>query len=88
MRDDERRWGYQGPTCSEVSLQASAYFDDRLSIPAQMRMTLHLGACIYCRAYVMQISFLLNTLALFPQISPSSINRLRLRQHFAAVHPR
>jgi len=75
-------------TCWEVVEWTSAYIDEHLDDPFKVRMALHLAACADCRVYLKQVSLVRNAMTRLPNIYPSPVNRLRLRQHFAAVHPR
>jgi hypothetical protein len=87
MKDHPSQWIHSGLTCHDVSGRVSEYLDDRFSIMTKFRIRSHLAACVYCHAYVRQISLVRDTVAFLPKQFPSPINRLRLRQHFAASHP-
>jgi predicted anti-sigma-YlaC factor YlaD len=71
MKDHPSQWIHSGLTCRDVTDRASEYLDDRLPILTKVRVGLHLASCAHCRTYV-------------KQIDPSPVNRLRLRQQFAA----
>lgn len=86
MRGDERRWGYQGPTCSEISCQASTYLDDCLPSPTQIQMTLHLASCGHCRTYVKQVGFVQQMLAFLPKQTSTLITQYLLRRWFSGRH--
>ncbi len=87
MNDHSSQWIDSGLTCCDVTGRASEYLEDRLSTLTKIWIGFHLASCAGCRAYVMQISLLRDTMGLLPKQFPSSINRLRLRRRFAAVHP-
>ena len=88
MKDHPSQWIATGLTCRDVTDRASDYLDHRFPILIKIRVGLHLASCFHCRAYVMQISLVGDAVAFLPKLFPSPINRLRLRQHFAASHPR
>ena len=75
-----------GLTCCDVTDLASEYLDDRLPILTKVRVGLHLASCTHCRAYVKQIDLVSSALRSLPNLYPSPVNRLRLRQQFAASH--
>ncbi len=87
MKDHPSQWIHSGLTCRDVTGRVSEYLGDRLTMLTKMRFGLHLASCVHCRSYVMQISLVRDTVALLPKQFPSPINRLHLRQHFAASHP-
>ena len=76
----------EGLTCWDVTGRASEYLDDRLPVLAKVRVDLHLASCAHCRAYVKQIDLVSSALRSLPKLYPSPVNRLRLRQQFAASH--
>ena len=80
------QWTHSDLTCREVSDRASEYLDDNISILTKVRVGLHLATCTHCRAYVQQIDLVSSALSSLPKLHPSPINRLRLRQQFAAHH--
>lgn len=86
MRGYEGPWSHRRPMCREVSNQANDYLDERLPIPTQIRITLHLAACDHCRAYVKQVGFVQQTLALLPKLNSAPINQSLLRRRFPALH--
>ena len=86
MKDDPSQWIHSGLSCRDVTDRASEYLDDRLPILTNVRVGLHLASCAHCRTYMKQIGLVRETLALFPKQAPLPVNRLRLRQHFAASH--
>ena len=86
MKGDEGRWDRSGPTCWEITNQTCEYLGDRLPIPTQIRMTLHLAACGHCRVYVKQVGFVQQTLALLPKQNPAPINHDLLRRQFSSLH--
>jgi predicted anti-sigma-YlaC factor YlaD len=86
MRGCEGRQDDWGLTCWEIAHQASKYLGDRLPIPTQLRMTLHLAACGHCRAYVKQIGFVQQTLAFLPKQKFAPLNQSFLRRRFSAPH--
>lgn len=86
MKDHPSQWIASSLTCHEVTALVSDYLDGRLALISKVRVGLHLASCAHCRAYVKQIRLVQETLALFPKQPPLPINRLRLRQQFAASH--
>jgi hypothetical protein len=69
-------------TCREIANGATDFLEGRLSTVINMKISLHLASCTGCRAYVMQIALIKDTIALLPSQFPSPINRHRLREHF------
>ena len=86
MKDHPSQWVHGGLTCRDVTSRASEYLDNRLAILTNVRVGLHLASCASCRVYVAQLSLVSTALRHFPALYPSSLNRLRLRQQFAARH--
>jgi predicted anti-sigma-YlaC factor YlaD len=86
MRGCEGRWDHQGLTCREIAHQTSKFLDDHLPVPTQSRMTLHLPACGHCRAYVKQIGFVQQSLALLSKQKFAPLNQSFLRRQFSAHH--
>lgn len=88
MKDYPSQWIRSGLTCCDVSDRASEYLDDRLPILTKFRVGLHLASCAHCRSYVKQIDLVSSALRIrsFPKLYPSPVNRLRLRERFAARH--
>ena len=86
MKDHPLQWVHGGLTCRDVTGRASDYLDNRLSILVKVRVNLHLASCASCRMYVAQLSLVSTALRRLPAIYPSELNRLRLRQQFAARH--
>ena len=88
MKVHPSQWIRSGLTCCDVSDRASEYLDDRLPILTKVRVGLHLASCAHCRAYVKQIDLVSSALRIrnFPKLYPSPVNRLRLRERFAARH--
>ena len=86
MKDHPSQWIRSGLTCCDVSDRASEYLDDRLPILTKVRVGLHLASCAHCRAYVKQIDLVSSALRIMsvPKLYPSPVNRLRLRERFAA----
>ena len=84
MKDHPSQWVQSGLTCRDVTSRASEYLDNRLAILTNVRVGLHLASCASCRAYVTQISLVSTALRRLPALYPSALNRLRLRQQFAA----
>ncbi|HSL06121.1 MAG TPA: zf-HC2 domain-containing protein [Nitrospiraceae bacterium] len=82
MKDHASR----GLTCWDVTGRASEYLDDHLPILTKVLVGLHLASCAHCRSYVKQIDLVSSALRTFPKLYPSPVNRLRLRQRFAARH--
>lgn len=87
MKDHPSQWIHSGLTCRDVVERSTEYLDDRVSMLMKVRIGLHLASCAHCRTYMMQISLVRDTVAFLPKQFPSPINRLHLRQHFAASHP-
>ena len=88
MKDHPSQWLHSGLTCREVADRASEYQDNRLSILTNIRVGLHLVFCASCRVYLAQLSLVSTALRRLPARYPSALNRLRLRQQFAARHTR
>ena len=86
MKDHPSQWIHSGLTCRDVTDRASEYLDDRLSILIKVRVGLHLVSCAHCRTYVKQIDLISSALRSLPKLYPSPVNRLCLRQQFAASH--
>ena len=86
MKDHPSLWICSSLTCRDVTNRASEYLDDRLPILTKVRVGLHLASCTHCRAYVKQIDLVSSALRSLPNLYPSPVNRLRLRQQFAASH--
>ena len=86
MKGHTSPWIHSGLTCREVTDHASEYLDDNISILTKVRVGLHLASCTHCRAYMQQIDLVSSALSSFPKLYPPPINRLRLRQRFAARH--
>ena len=86
MKDHPLQWIHSGLTCRDLTNRASEYLEDRLPILTKVRVGLHLASCAHCRAYVKQIDLVSSALRSLPKLYPSPVNRLRLRQQFAANH--
>lgn len=86
MKDHPSQWIASGLTCRAVTERTSDYLDDRLPILTKIRVCLHLGSCSCCREYMKQISHVRDVVGTLPRLYPSPLNRLRLRQQFAAHH--
>src|SRR6185295_4876094 len=86
MKDDPSQWTCSGLSCRDVTDRASEYLDDRLLSLTKTQVVLHLASCAHCRAYVKQIDLISSALGSLPTLPPSTVNRLRLRQQFAARH--
>jgi len=86
MKDHPSQRIHSGLTCCDLTNRASEYLEDRLSILTKVRFGLHLASCAHCRAYVKQIDLVSSALRSLPELYPSPVNRLRLRQQFAARH--
>lgn len=87
MKDHPSQWIPSGLTCREVADRASDFLDERVPMPTNMRVALHLAFCADCRAYLTQILLIREAVTRLPKIYPSPVNRLRLRRHFTAIHP-
>jgi predicted anti-sigma-YlaC factor YlaD len=88
MKDHPLQWIRSGLTCCDVTDRASEYLDDHLPILTKARVGLHLASCAHCRAYVKQIDLVSSALRSLPKLYPPPINRLHLRQQFAAYYGR
>ena len=86
MKDHPSQWIHSGLTCRDLTGRASEFLDDRLPILTKVRVGLHLASCAHCRAYVKQIELVSSTIRSLPKLYPSPLNRLHLRQRFAARH--
>ncbi len=86
MKDHSSQRIHSGLTCGDLTDRASEYLDDRLPILTKVRFGLHLASCVDCRTYVKQIDLVSSALRNLPKLYPSPVNRLRLRQQFAAHH--
>ena len=84
MKDHPSQWIRGGLTCRDLTDRASEYLDGRLPILTEVRVGLHLSSCAHCRAYVKQIGLVSSALRSLHNSYPSPVNRLRLRQQFAA----
>ena len=86
MRGCEGQRERRGPTCREILRQACEHLNDRLPIPTQIRVTLHLAACGHCRTYVKQVGVVQQTLIYLPKQNPVPINHDLLRRRFSLLH--
>jgi predicted anti-sigma-YlaC factor YlaD len=86
MKDDPSQWIHSELTCRDVTDRTSEYLDNRLSILTNVRVDLHLASCASCRVYLAQLNLISSALRNLPRLYPSTLNRLRLRQRFAARH--
>ena len=86
MKDHPSQSIHSDLTCREVTDRASEYLDESNFILTKVRVGLHLASCTHCRAYVQQIDLVSSALSSLPKLYPPPINRLRLRQQFAARH--
>ena len=86
MKDHPSQGIHRGLTCRDLTDRASEYLDGCLPILTKVRVGLHLSFCAHCRAYVKQIDLVSSALRSFPNLYPSPVNRLHLRQQFAAMH--
>ncbi len=86
MKDHPSQWIHSGLTCRDVTDRVAEYFDDRLPMFPTVRVGLHLASCAHCRTYVKQTALVSEAVASLHKQYPSPIQRLRLRQHFAARH--
>jgi hypothetical protein len=86
MKDNPSKWIHSGLTCRDVAALASEYLDNRLDSLTNVRIGVHLASCASCCMYVGQIRFVSSALRNLPTLQPSALNRLRLRQRFAARH--
>lgn len=85
MKDHPSQWIESGLTCRNVVDRTTDYLEDRLPILTKIRVGLHVASCADCHAYVKQMALVPETIALLPRQLPSPVNRLFLRQHFAAL---
>lgn len=88
MKDHPSQGIHRELTCRDVTDRASEYLDGRLLSLTKIQIVLHLASCAYCRVYVKQIDLISSALRSLPTLPPSTVNRLRLRQQFAARHTR
>jgi len=86
MKDHPSQWIPIGLTCRDVAEQATDYLENRLPILTKIRVGLHVASCAGCRSYVVQIGLVSSALGSFPKLYLSPVNRLHLRQQFAAHH--
>ena len=86
MKDHPSQGIHSGLTCRDLTNRASEYLDDRLPILTKILVGLHLASCAHCRAYVKQIELVSSALRNIPKLYPLRLNRLHLRQRFAARH--
>lgn len=86
MKDHPSQWIASGLTCRQVVERTSDYLDERLHLLPNVRVALHLASCAGCRAYVTQTALVRHALSSLPRQTPSPIQRLKLRQQFAASH--
>jgi predicted anti-sigma-YlaC factor YlaD len=84
MKDHPSQWVASGLTCRQVTAQATLYLEDRSPLFTTIRIGLHLASCADCRAYMKQMALVTETMASLPMCEPSQINRMRLRQQYAA----
>jgi predicted anti-sigma-YlaC factor YlaD len=76
----------QRADCRQVAERTADYLDGRLMPVTDARVALHLVSCAGCRAYVRQMAVLRQAISSLPRHTPTPINRLKLRQQFAAAH--
>ena len=86
MKDHPSQWIHSRLTCCDVTRLATDYLEDRLPLFTKVCIGLHMASCAGCRSYVMQISLVSSALRCLPKLYPSPVNRLSLRQQFAAHH--
>jgi len=86
MKDHPSQGIHSGLTCRDLTDRASEYLDGRLPILTKVLVVPHLASCTPCRAYVKQINLVSSALRSLPNLYPSPVHRLRLRQQFAASH--
>lgn len=86
MNDHPSPWIRSGLTCCNVTGRASEYLDGRLPVLTKVWVGLHLVSCAHCRTYMKQIDLVSSALRSLPKLYPSPLNRLRLRERFAARH--
>ncbi len=86
MTDCSLQWAHSGLTCRDLTERVSEYLDDNISILTKVRIGLHLASCTHCRTYLQQIDLVSSALSRLPNLYPSPMNRLRLRQQFAVRH--
>lgn len=84
MKDHPSQWIHSGLTCRDVVDRSSEYLDDHLPMFTKVRVGLHLASCVHCRIYMKQMALVSEAMASLPKQYPSPIQRLRLRQRFAA----
>ena len=86
MKDNPSQWIASGLSCRDVAERATDYLEDRLPVFRKIRIGLHVASCAGCRSYVVQIGLVSSALRSFPKPYLSPVNRLHLRQQFAAHH--
>lgn len=86
MHDRPSGWLPDRLTCRDVAVLTSEYLDHRLAILTNVQIGCHLACCASCRMYAAQIRFVSFALRNQPMLLPSALNRLHLRQRFAARH--
>jgi predicted anti-sigma-YlaC factor YlaD len=86
MKDHPSQWVANRLTCRQVTAQATLYLEDRSPLFTTVRIGLHLASCADCRAYMKQMALVTETMASLSisMCEPSQINRMRLRQQYAA----
>lgn len=84
MKDHPSQWIHSGLTCRDVTDRSAEYLDQHIPMHSKVRVALHLASCVHCRIYMKQMALVSEAIASFPEQYPSPIQRLRLRQHFAA----
>ncbi|MGQ0696516.1 MAG: zf-HC2 domain-containing protein [Nitrospiraceae bacterium] len=84
MKDHPSQWIASGLTCRQVTAKATLYLEDQSSLFTTIRIGLHLASCADCRIYIKQMALVTEAVASLPKCYPSPVNRLRLRQQYAA----
>lgn len=87
MKDHPSQGIHGGLTCRDLTDRASEYLDGRLPILTKVLVAPHLASCTPCRAYVKQINLVSSALRSLPNLYPSPVHRLRLRQQLPRATP-
>jgi predicted anti-sigma-YlaC factor YlaD len=88
MNEQSSREPGKEVTCQEVAEWTSAYLDQHVDDPSNVRIALHLALCAGCEAYVRQIAAVRDMVGLLPGPSLNQAQRDRLRQAFVTQQHR
>ena len=84
MKDHPSQWIDSGLTCRQVTAQTTLYLEGQSPLFTTIRIGLHLASCADCRTYMKQMALVTEAVAALPKYYPSPVNRLCLRQQYAA----